>query len=121
MLRSAKSLLTAPFYRPYISMNDIAAVDHDVLALQERGARRREVQREIGDLPGLADAASWHILLDALACDLRVPHERRHRRDRSRADRVHDDVLTPELVGHRLRQVYERRLGEPVERALRIG
>src|SRR5581483_954640 len=39
------------------SMDDVAAVDHDVLALEKRRARRREIEGDVRDLVRLAEAS----------------------------------------------------------------
>lgn len=41
-------------------MNDVTAVDHDVLSLQVFGTAGREVEREVGDLVGFAETAGRH-------------------------------------------------------------
>ena len=81
-------------------MNDVTTVNDDILALQKCRARRCKIQREVGDLFGLAYPARRNILLDPLAGLFRRSGQDGPGGDRARTDRIDNDIFSPEFLRH---------------------
>ena len=105
------------------SMGDVAAIDDQVVSVDERGPGGGEKEDDFGHLFGLAKAPNRKMGEGALVArgvlGIAVPVELRG--DGPRADGVDNNAVASQFERHRAGQVNQRRLGQAVERQFGTG
>src|SRR5262245_49301601 len=108
---------------PAMSVNDVTAVDYEVMALNVARARGGEKANDFGDLVGPAVAAARKVLqlvrqiVGILARPLNIVFCHR----RAGAHRIDHNICGRELEGHRHRQMNQGCFRESVEREILLG